>query len=41
MKLWERREDETQQEGELNNDIEQGEGPAEEGKAGGQGVVLK
>jgi hypothetical protein len=41
MTLWEHREDETQKEGELNNDIEQGEGPAEEGKAGGQGVVLK
>jgi hypothetical protein len=41
MKLWEHREDETQQEGELNNDNEQGERPAEEGKAGGEGVVLK
>jgi hypothetical protein len=41
MKLWEHREDETQQEGELNNDIEQGEGPAEESKASGQGVILK
>lgn len=41
MKLWEQWDDETQQEGQLNNNIEQGEGPAEEGKAGGQGVVLK
>jgi hypothetical protein len=41
MKQWEHREDETQQEGELNNDIEQGEGSAEEGKAGGQRTVLK
>jgi len=41
MKRWEHKEDETQQEGKLNNDNEQGEGSAEGSKAGGQGVVLK